>query len=134
MHNRAATGITLRNVLMFPVVLALSAIAREGQGADLDLNKLFHESIPDSPFIGVVYAYTDAMLEHGRDTYGSENTGMLLSALDRKTLCPLETRPPAPDGVSDGSRPGPALSSYPHFGPLPGRSTTREPFIWARSR
>ncbi len=88
------------------LVLASLRFAPAGHGADLDLHKLFHESIPDSPFIGVVYGYADAMLEHGRDTYGPKKTGMLLSALDRKTLLPLDTRPPPPAGVSSASRPG----------------------------
>ncbi len=77
-------------------------------GTDLDLRKLFNESIPDSPFINVIYGYADAMLEHGRDTYGPQKTGLLLSALNRKTLKPLDTRPPVPAGVVDGRRPGSA--------------------------
>jgi hypothetical protein len=47
------------------------------------------------------------MLEQGRDTFGPKKTGMLLSALDRNTLAPLKTRPPAPAGVPCASRPGP---------------------------
>ncbi len=88
-------------------VLALLAFGSAGRAAELDLNELFHGSIPASPFIGVVYGYADAMLEHGRDTYGPQKTGLLLSALDRQTLAPLKTRPPAPAGVSAESRPGP---------------------------
>jgi len=101
----------LNRFAILPMIFALLTFAHASQGADLDLNKLFHESIPDSPFIGVVYGYADAMLEHGRDTHGPKKTGMLLSALDRKTLSPLETRPPAPAGVSCGSRPGAAGKS-----------------------
>ncbi len=108
MHDNVKTRKALGGCAILPAVFAFLAFAPAGHGADLDLNKLFHESIPVSPFIGVVYRYADAMLEHGRDTYGPQKTGMLLSALDRKTLKPLETRPPAPEGVSDGSRPGPA--------------------------
>jgi len=92
---------------VFGAVLALLGFPLVGQDAELDLEKLFHESIPVSPFIGVVYRFADAMLEHGRDVYGSERTGMLLGALDRNTLKPLKTRPRAPAGVSEGSRPGP---------------------------
>ncbi|MFV1965739.1 MAG: hypothetical protein ACC628_09980 [Pirellulaceae bacterium] len=108
MHDNVKTRRFLGGCAIFPAVLAFLAFPPVGHGADLDLNKLFHESIPDSPFIGIVYGYADAMLEHGRDTYGPRKTGMLLSALDRKTLKPLDTRPPAPAGVSEGSRPGPA--------------------------
>jgi len=108
MYDDAPTRKVLGRFAMLPVVLALLAFAPAAHGADLDLNKLFHESIPASPFIGVVYGYADAMLEHGRDTYGPQKTGMLLSALERETLSPLKTRPPAPDGLSRGSRPGAA--------------------------
>lgn len=73
---------------------------------DLDLKKLFEESIPDSPFAAVVYKYADAMLEHGRDTYGPQRTGLFLSAFDRRTLKPLEGRPDAPAGLSEALRPG----------------------------
>ena len=108
MHDNVPARGVLSGLAMLRVVLALLAFAPAGYGAELDLNKLFHESIPSSPSIGVVYGYADAMLEHGRDTYGPQKTGMLLSALDRETLSPLETRPPAPVGVSQGSRPGQA--------------------------
>ncbi|MHC4673960.1 MAG: hypothetical protein ACYTBZ_15865 [Planctomycetota bacterium] len=63
--------------------------------------------VPPCPFAGPVYKYMKAMLENGRDTYGPQKTGLFLGALDRKTLKPLETRPPAPAGVREGDRPGP---------------------------
>lgn len=75
---------------------------------ELDLKKMFEESIPRSPFINVVYSYADTMLKHGRDTYGPQKTGLFLSALNRQTLGPLETRPAAPAGIREGDRPGPA--------------------------
>ena len=34
---------------------------------------------PSSPFLGVVYRYADAMLQHGRDKYGPVETGLLLA-------------------------------------------------------
>ncbi|UCG49438.1 MAG: hypothetical protein JSU94_06575 [Phycisphaerales bacterium] len=83
-------------------------------GQKLDLRKMFEQGIPDSPFAAVVYGYADAMLEHGTDTYGPQKTGLFLSALDRKTLAPLENRPAAPAGIREGDRPGPAA------GPLVG--------------
>lgn len=92
---------------IFPVACALLAFVPAGHGADLDLRTMFREGIPPSPFAAVVYGYADAMLEHGRDTYGPQKTGLFLSALDRKTLSPLKTRPPAPAGVPSESRPGP---------------------------
>src|SRR5688572_32358061 len=49
--------------------------------------------VPPSAYLGVVYRYADAMLKHGRDTHGPQRTGLLLSALDRTTLAPLNQRP-----------------------------------------
>ena len=56
--------------------------------------------------LDVVRRYADAMLEHGRDTHGPQQTGLLLSALDRGTLRPLELRPEPPGGVRRGDRAG----------------------------
>jgi hypothetical protein len=99
------------------VVCALWVRGTSGQGADLDLKAMFREGIPSSPFISVVYGYADAMLQHGRDSYGPQKSGLLLSALDRQTLAPLEARPPAPAGVPEESRPGPR--GKPLFGANP---------------
>lgn len=41
-------------------------------------------------WLGVVRAYADAMLEHGRDTVGAEHSPLFAEALDRKTLKLLE--------------------------------------------
>jgi hypothetical protein len=41
----------------------------------------------------VVYRYADTMLEKGRDTYGPQKTGLLLSALERSTFAPLPNLP-----------------------------------------
>jgi hypothetical protein len=49
--------------------------------------------VPASPYLPVVYRYADAMLKHGRDAVGPQKTGLLLSALDRKTLAPPDERP-----------------------------------------
>src|SRR5688572_5993829 len=48
---------------------------------------------PKSPYLPLVYRYADAMLERGRDTYGPQKTGLLLSALDRAAMAPLKDRP-----------------------------------------
>jgi len=56
--------------------------------------------------LNVVRRYADAMIEHGRDTYGPQKTGLLLSALDRRSLKPLELRPEPPGGVRRGDRTG----------------------------
>ncbi len=69
---------------------------------------------PPTPFAEVVEKYVDTLLASGRDTYGPQKSGLFLSALDRKTLKPLENRPPAPAGIRESDRPGPAA------GPLVG--------------
>src|SRR5438046_1009348 len=61
----------------------------------------------DAPFLDVVRRYADTMIDRGRDTYGPQKSGLLLSALDRMTLAPLTTRPAAPGGVRREDRSGP---------------------------
>ena len=85
-----------------PICVVIVA-AGTASGRELDLKKMFQEGIPASPFISAVYKYADAMVEHGRDTYGPQKTGLFLSALDRQTLKPLTSRPPAPAGVRTSS-------------------------------
>ncbi|MHC4544872.1 MAG: hypothetical protein ACYTDW_08935 [Planctomycetota bacterium] len=86
--------------------LILPVFAAAGMGKEIDLNTIFREGIPRSPFANVFYGYANTMLEHGRDTYGPQKTGLFLSAMDRKTLGPLKVRPPAPAGIREGDRPG----------------------------
>jgi hypothetical protein len=57
-------------------------------------------------FLHVVRRYADTMIERGRDTYGPQQSGLLLSALDRTTLAPLTVRPAPPAGIRRGDRPG----------------------------
>lgn len=61
---------------------------------------------PASPFLGIAYRYADTLLEHGRDTYGPQKTGLFLSALDRTTLAPLTSRPAPPAGIRREDRSG----------------------------
>ena len=56
--------------------------------------------------LDVVRRYADTMLERGRDVYGTQKTGLLLSALDRTTLAPLTSRPAPPAGIRRGDRSG----------------------------
>ena len=57
-------------------------------------------------FLDVVRRYADTMIDHGRDNYGPEKSGLILSALDRTTLAPLTVRPAPPGGIRRGDRPG----------------------------
>ena len=64
---------------------------------------------PASPsLLDTVRRYADTMIDRGRDTYGPQKTGLLLSALDRTTLSPLAggRRPASPAGVRRGDRSG----------------------------
>src|SRR5688500_16929783 len=54
----------------------------------------------------VVRRYADTMIERGRDTYGPQKSGLLLSALDRTTLGLLQVRPAPPGGIRRGDRSG----------------------------
>jgi hypothetical protein len=61
---------------------------------------------PSTNFLEVVRCYADTMIERGRDAYGPQKSGLLLSALDRTTLAPLTVRPAPPGGIRRGDRPG----------------------------
>ncbi|HEY2953363.1 MAG TPA: hypothetical protein VGK40_12310 [Verrucomicrobiae bacterium] len=61
---------------------------------------------PSTNLLDLVRLYADTMIEHGRDTYGPQKSGLLLSALDRTTLAPLTVRPAPPGGIRRGDRPG----------------------------
>jgi hypothetical protein len=66
---------------------------------------------PEANFLNVVRRYADTMIEHGRDTWGPQKSGLLLSAMDRLTLQPLTVRPAPPAGIRRGDRPGRAWSA-----------------------
>ena len=74
--------------------LLLLGFVVAGYGADRSL------------FLDVVQTYADTMIEHGRDKYAPEKSGLMLSALDRTTLTPLTVRPAPPGGIRRGDRPG----------------------------
>src|SRR2546427_11994677 len=57
-------------------------------------------------WLDLVRRYADCMIERGRDTYGPQKSGLLLSALDRTTLAPLPVRPAPPGGIRRGDRSG----------------------------
>jgi hypothetical protein len=62
--------------------------------------------VPKSPYLPIIYRYADTLLEHGRDIYGPQKTGLFLSALDRHTLRPLTNHPSAPEGMREDDRVG----------------------------
>jgi len=55
-------------------------------------------------YLTVVCRYADAMLAHGRDTYGPAHSPLFASALDRKALKLPSFVPSAPEGVREGDR------------------------------
>ena len=65
-----------RTVFAFSLLFILPAVASRGLWAD--------------EFLRPVRAYADAMLEHGRDVYGSVHSPMFAEALDRRTMRMLE--------------------------------------------
>jgi hypothetical protein len=98
------TPATLNPLLIRALPLAFLAglvLATPAAGADVP-----KAPVPPSPFLPVIYRYADAMLAHGRDTCGSQKTGLFLSALDWARLAPLTNRPSAPAGVREGDRAG----------------------------
>src|SRR5947207_12789076 len=60
--------------------------------------------VPPSPYMALIYRCVDTMIEHSRDVYGPQPTGLFLSALDRKDLAPLTNRPAAPTGIRESDR------------------------------
>ncbi|MHC4798321.1 MAG: hypothetical protein ACYTF1_16940, partial [Planctomycetota bacterium] len=60
----------------------------------------------DTTYLDVVQLYADTMIEQVRDTYGSQKSGLMLSAYDRIKMAPLTTRPAPPGGVRRGDRSG----------------------------
>lgn len=73
------------------VMAALLALATAGATAQQPA-PLAQKPVPKSPYLSVVYRYADTMIERGRDTHGPQKTGLLLSALDRAALAPVEGR------------------------------------------
>jgi len=57
-----------------------------------------------SRYLDIVRRFADAMIEHGRDKYGSVQTAMFMSLLDRSTLAPPAKLPGGPGGVRQGDR------------------------------
>jgi len=77
----------------FVLLFALAVATHAAQGASTNL-------------LETVRRYADAMIDRGRDTYGPQKSGLLLSALDRTTLGLLQVRPAPPGGIRRGDRPG----------------------------
>ena len=75
------------------LLLAFALVGDAAQGASTNL-------------LNVVRRYADTMIERGRDSYGPQKSGLLLSALDRNTLGLLQVRPAPPGGIRRGDRPG----------------------------
>ena len=55
-------------------------------------------------YLRVAQRYADAIVEHGRDTYGSRHSGMLLSMMRRTKLDAFKSMPAAPSGIRQGDR------------------------------
>lgn len=55
-------------------------------------------------YLATVKAYADAMIEHGRDRYGSEPSPLFAGALDRKNLDLPEGKVPGIPGIRSHDR------------------------------
>lgn len=71
----------------------------------------FTSADDDSKYLAVVKRASDVILENGRDSYGEQKSGMILSVLDRSTGKPMRLLPKAPQGVRQGDRTGPGGSN-----------------------
>src|SRR5688572_6508487 len=70
--------------------------------------------VPASPYLPVIYRFADAMIEHGRDAYGSEQTGLFLGSIDRAAMT---NRPPWTSETAGGydlGKKGHATASLQH--------------------
>lgn len=71
----------------------------------------FTSAADDCRYLAVVKRAADVILENGRDAYGEQRSGMILSVLDRSTGKPMRLLPKAPQGVRQGDRTGPGGSN-----------------------
>ena len=60
------------------------------------------EKRPD--YLRIVKSYADALIENGRDTYGTEYSPLFASTLDRSTLSLMSTKPSRIQGIRNGDR------------------------------
>ncbi|MBE7540349.1 MAG: hypothetical protein HS122_18295 [Opitutaceae bacterium] len=58
----------------------------------------------DADYMKLVQTYADAMIAHGRDTYGTQHSPLFASAMDRKTFKPFEKSPGVLAEMRDGDR------------------------------
>ncbi len=71
---------TIRSIATTVLIFCLLLGARTGAAEDA-ANKQYD-------YLGIVKAYANTMIEHGRDIYGKQPTPLFAVALDRKTLNP----------------------------------------------
>jgi hypothetical protein len=93
MSAKYPSRIVRHSLLMMAALLAIGAAAEPPPP-------------PPKSLLDVVRGCADTMIERGRDTYGPQKSGLLLSALDRTTLAPLASRPAAPGGIRREDRSG----------------------------
>jgi len=80
--------------------------ARSNSPASADAVSVEKFQICRPSLLDIVKRYADTIIDHGRDVYGDQKSGLLLSALDRTTLKPLEVRPTPPGGIRREDRAG----------------------------
>ena len=93
----------VHSVITLVVALALFPVAR-AQGQSTPPSPLTDDS---GNYLEVVRRSADALLENGRDTYGTRHSGLILSLLRRKDGRPLDRLPEGPAGIRKDDRPVP---------------------------
>ena len=93
-------------VRLIAFATALVVLAGTALAADPAPGSPNSSPVNDDALLGVVRRYADTMIDRGRDTYGPQKSGLLLSAMDRQTLAPLIVRPEPPGGIRRGDRSG----------------------------
>lgn len=82
--NGVKTRKTLNTkVLLLSSLLIGSLISTDARAADVGFREPYD-------YLTIVKAYSDAMIRHGRDTYGQERSPLFAEELDRETMQMLE--------------------------------------------
>ncbi len=96
-----ATGIARRISPLIALGLFVAVVGVTGQAADKPTQPA---AAGDADYMKHVQSYADAMIAHGRDTYGTQHSPLFASAMDRKTFKPFEESPGVLAEMRDGDR------------------------------
>jgi hypothetical protein len=83
-----------RQMMLAVILICLVLFAVRSDGA----------AVRQPDYLRIVRTYADALLEHGRDTYGTVQSPLIASALDRKHLSLVEEKLGRIEGIRNGDR------------------------------